>query len=147
LRAALQETRQTYWAGQAEIQQRVVVAWLARAEGKTQEALDHMRAAADLEDTTEKHPVTPGALVPARELLGEMLLECNDPAHALQAFEASHRLEPNRFQGLYGAARAARAAGARDKARLWYTQLVTLAAQADSERPELTEARAFLAQR
>jgi tetratricopeptide (TPR) repeat protein len=147
LRAALQETGQTYWAGQAEIQHRVVVAWLARAEGKTQEALDHMRAAADLEDTTEKHPVTPGALVPARELLGEMLLECNDPAHALQAFEASHRLEPNRFQGLYGAARAARAAGARDKARLWYTQLVTLAAQADSERPELTEARAFLAQR
>ena len=146
LRNAMLEAKLTYWAGQAEIQHRVVAAWLARAEGKTQEALDHMRAAADLEDATEKHPVTPGSLVPARELLGEMLLEGNDPGHALQAFEASHQVEPNRFKGLYGAARAAEVAGEREKARLWYTRLVTLAAKADSERPELAAARAFLAQ-
>jgi cytochrome c-type biogenesis protein CcmH/NrfG len=76
-----------------------------------------------------------------------MLLEGNDPSQALQAFEASHRVEPNRFKGLYGAARAATAAGDREKARTLYTQLVTLAAKADSERPELVEARAFLAQR
>jgi tetratricopeptide (TPR) repeat protein len=147
LRQAMLETKQTYWAGQTEIQHRVVAAWLARAEGKNQEALDHMRAAADLEDATEKHPVTPGSLVPARELLGEMLIEFNDPGQALQAFEASHRVEPNRFKGLYGAARAAAAAGEREKAQALYTQLVTLAAKADGERPELVEARAFLAQR
>jgi tetratricopeptide (TPR) repeat protein len=146
LRDAMQEAKQTYWAEQAEIQRRVVAAWLARAEGKMQDALEIMKAAADLEDTTEKHPVTPGALVPARELLGEMLLENNDPRPALQAFEASHKVEPNRFKGLYGAAQAAARAGEREKARMLYTQLVTLAARADSERPELAEAKTFLAQ-
>jgi hypothetical protein len=139
--------KQHYWAEQTEIQRRVVAAWLARAAGKNQEALEGMQAAADLEDATEKHPVTPGPLVPARELLGEMLIELKNPVQALQAFEASHRVEPNRFQGLYGAARAAEVAGEREKARTFYTQLVTLAAQTDSERPELVEARAFLAQR
>ena len=128
---------------QAEIQHRVVAAWLARAEGKNQEALDHMHAAADLEDATEKHPVTPGSLVPARELLGEMLIEFNDPGQALQAFEASHRVEPNRFKGLYGAARAAAAAGEREKAQALYTQLVTLAAKADGECPELVGPERF----
>jgi tetratricopeptide (TPR) repeat protein len=147
LRDALQTAKQAYWAEQVEIQRRIVDAWIAHAEGKQQEALERMRAAADREDATEKHPVTPGPLAPARELLGDMLLESNDPAHALQAFEASHRVEPNRFQGLYSAARAAQRAGAPDKARTLYTQLVTLAARADSERPELAEARAFLAPR
>lgn len=145
LRDTMHAAKQSYWAEQAEIQRRVVAAWLAYAEGKTPEALDLMRAAADLEDATEKHPVTPGPLVPARELLGEMLLECNNPGQALQAFEASHRVEPNRFKGLYGAAQAAALAGAQDKARTWYAHLLTLAARADSQRPELTEAKAFLA--
>jgi hypothetical protein len=147
LREAMLAAKQHYWAEQTEIQRRVVAAWLARAAGKNQEALEGMQAAADLEDATEKHPVTPGPLVPARELLGEMLLALNNPVQALQAFEASHQVEPNRFQGLYGAARAAEVAGEREKARTFYTQLVTLAAQTDSERPELVEARTFLAQR
>jgi tetratricopeptide (TPR) repeat protein len=147
LREAMLAAKQHYWAEQTEIQRRVVAAWLARAAGKNQEALEGMQAAADLEDATEKHPVTPGPLVPARELLGEMLLALNNPVQALQAFEASHQVEPNRFQGLYGAARAAEVAGEREKARTFYIQLVTLAAQTDSERPELVEARTFLAQR
>jgi tetratricopeptide (TPR) repeat protein len=148
LREAMLAAKQHYWAEQTEIQRRVVAAWLARAAGKNQEALEGMQAAADLEDATEKHPVTPGPLVPARELLGEMLIELNNPVQALQAFEASHQVEPNRFQGLYGAARAAEVAGEREKARTFYTQLITLAMQTDdSERPELVQARTFLAQR
>jgi len=147
LREAMLATKQNYWAGQAEIQHRVVAAWIALAEGRSQEALELMRAAADLEDSTEKHPVTPGPLAPARELLGEMLLELNDPAQALTAFEASHRVEPNRFRGLYDAARAAELAGQREKARTYYEQLIALSEKSDGERPELKEAKAFLAQK
>ena len=72
-----------------------------------------MQSAADLEDLTDKHPVTPAPIQPARELLGEMLLELGDPAQALKEFEVSHRVEPNRFRGIYGAAHAAEAAGQR----------------------------------
>jgi tetratricopeptide (TPR) repeat protein len=120
---------------------------VARAEGKNDEALTLMRAAADLEDSTEKHPVTPGPIFPAREMLGELLLELNQPAQALKEFEASMRREPNRFNGIYGAARAAELSGDRDKARQYYQSLMGLCEQADSERPELQQAKAFLAQR
>jgi tetratricopeptide (TPR) repeat protein len=147
LREVMLAAKQNYWAGQTEIQRRAVAAWVARAEGKNQEALELMRAAADLEDSTEKHPVTPGPLAPARELLGEMLLELNDPGQALKAFETSHRAEPNRFRGLYDAARAAELAGEQEKARTYYEQLIVLGKKADSERTELKEAKAFLAQK
>ena len=146
LHDALVAARQTYWAEQVEIQRQVVAAWVARAAGKNDEAVKLMRHAATLEDATEKHPVTPGPLVPARELLGELLLEVKQPAPALQAFEASQRSEPNRFKGLYGAARAAELAGEKEKARAFYSKLVALSENADSARPELDEARTFLAQ-
>jgi predicted Zn-dependent protease len=103
-----------------------------------------MRASATLEDSTEKHPVTPGAIKPARELLGEMLLELRDPAGALKEFEASQRTDPNRFQGLYGAARAAELVGDAVRAKAYYSQLVTLAQTGDNQRPELAQAQAFL---
>jgi cytochrome c-type biogenesis protein CcmH/NrfG len=106
-----------------------------------------MRTAADREDSTEKHPVTPGPIFPAREQLGELLLELNEPAQALQAFEDSMQREPNRFNGLYGAARAATLAGKSDRARQYYASLLTLCDQADSERPELQQAKASLTQR
>jgi hypothetical protein len=146
LQTGLVEAKQSYWAEQVDIQRRVAAAWLARAEGKNDEAVALMRAAADLEDSTEKHPVTPGPIFPAREMLGELLLELNDAAPAVKEFEASLQREPNRFNGIYGAARAAELSGDRDKARKYYGSLVTLAEQADSERPELTQAKAFLAQ-
>jgi tetratricopeptide (TPR) repeat protein len=146
LHTALVAAGQAYWAEQVEVQRQAVAAWMARAAGKNDEAIKLMRRAADLEDATEKHPVTPGPLVPARELLGELLLEVKQPVPALQAFETSQRSEPNRFKGLYGAARAAELAGDKEKARTFYTKLVALAEQADSERPELDEARTFLAQ-
>src|SRR5262245_29682791 len=144
-RAALISAKQAYWTEQVDIQQRTASAWAARAEGKNDEALTLMRAAADLEDSTEKHPVTPAPVVPARELLGEMLLELNQPALALVEFEASAAREPNRFNGLYGAARAAELSGNKEKARTLYTRLVAQCDRADSERPELKHAKATLA--
>jgi tetratricopeptide (TPR) repeat protein len=147
LRDALAAAKLGYWAEQADIQRRIVVAWLARAEGKGSEGLQLLRAAADAEDATEKHPVTPGPLVPARELLGEMLLEANQPREALKEFEASIRIEPNRFRGLYGAARGAELSGDREKARTYYQKLLVLTGKADTERPELVEAKAFVAKK
>ncbi len=138
--------KSAYWAEQSEIQRIAVSAWIARAEGKNDEALALMRQAADREDATEKHPVTPGALFPAREMLGDMLLEVGRPADALTEFEASQRVDPNRFLGLYGAARAADQAGNAVKARTYYTQLVALARTGDAERPELRQARTFIGQ-
>lgn len=139
------------WAKQVDIERQVAFAWLAHAEGKQEESLRLMRAAAELDDATDKHPVTPGAITPAREQLGELLLELKQPSAALQAFETSLRTSPNRFNGLYGAARAARfaadqskLAADRKRARTYYGRLLALSRQADSTRPELDEAKAFL---
>ncbi|MBI4488357.1 MAG: hypothetical protein HY694_04675 [Deltaproteobacteria bacterium] len=144
LHEALTKAKQAYWAEQVEIQRQVVAAWIARTEGKNEEAFKFMRAAADLEDKTEKHIVSPGPIVPARELLGEMFLEVGNPGQALKEFEASHRVEPNRFRGLYGAAKAAHLAGDREKASHYYAKLVSLCESADTDRPELKKAKAFL---
>jgi len=144
LRDALTQAKNAYWAQQSEIQRRAVAAWIALADTKTEEAVTLMRSSADLEDSTEKHPVTPGSIKPARELLGEMLLQAAQPGQALKEFEASQRTDPDRFNGIYGAARAAELAGDREKARAYYGKLVSLAAQADTERPELKQAKAFL---
>jgi hypothetical protein len=147
LREALIAAKQGYWAGQAEIQIKAASAWVARAEGKNQESVALLREAADREDATEKHIVTPGHLLPAREMLGELLLELGQPAPALKEFEASVRKEPNRFRGLYGAARAAELAGDRSNAKTYYAKLVAITDKADGERPELRQARTYLAQR
>jgi hypothetical protein len=144
-RTSLIAAKQTYWAEQVNIQQQAAAAWAARAEGKNQEAVKLMRAAADLEDSTEKHPVTPGPVVPARELLGEMLLDLSQPAQALVEFEASSAREPNRFNGLFGAARSAELSGDRAKAKALYAKLVAMCDRADSDRPELRHAKAVLA--
>jgi hypothetical protein len=145
LHEAMLAIKQDYWAGQAEIQIKEVEAWIALAEGNDQDALALMREAVALEDATEKNPVTPGPLVPAHELLGEMLLALDMPEEALAEFEASHVIEPNRFRGLYGAARAAELAGEVEKAHTFYEALIALAESADVERPELAAAKAFLA--
>jgi tetratricopeptide (TPR) repeat protein len=144
LREAMIEAKIGYWAQQADIQIKVASAWAAFAAGNKQEALKLMREGADMEDASEKHPVTPGHVLPARELLGEMLLELKQPALALKEFEASHKVEPNRFRGLYGAARAAELSGDHKKARTFYEKLVVVCAKADTERPELLKAKAFL---
>jgi len=144
LRDGMTAAKSLYWAHQSEVQRLAVAAWIARAEKRDDEALALMRAAAEAEDETEKHPVTPGPVKPARELLAEMLIELGQPASALQEVEASHRVEPNRFQGLYVAARAAELSGETGKARGYYTRLVELGKGADPSRPELEQARRFV---
>ena len=146
IRQSLTEIKGDFdWARQVEIERQVASAWLAYAEGNHGESLRLMSAAAELDDATEKHPVTPGSVLPAREQLGELLLELKRPLAALQAFEASLRRAPNRFNGLYGAARAAKLAADQKRAKTYYGKLVTLCRQADSIRPEIEEAKAFLA--
>ncbi len=142
---ALLDAKNTYWATEVEIQRLAAAAWIALGEGKSDEALKFMRAAADLEDRNEKHIVTPGRLVPAREMLGEMLLEVKQPQAALKEFEASQQREPNRFRNYLGAARAAEMAGDRAKAAAYYQKLLALAKDTDSARPELVSAKKFTA--
>ena len=132
------------WGTQVEIQIQAATAWLSFAEGKKDEALRMLRAAADLEDKTDKHPVTPGVIIPAREQLGDMLLQMGRPEQALIEFEAALQITPNRFNGLSGAARAAELSGDKKKATDYYRQLVKLCVQADRTRPELEQAKVFL---
>jgi len=121
-----------------------VAAWIARAEARNDEAVTLMQEAANREDATEKHPVTPGALFPSREMLASLLLDLGRPAPALAEFERSQKNDPNRLLGLAGAARAAEAAGDRDKARAYYTRLVALAGADGADRPDVQRAKSFL---
>ena len=143
LHKALQTAQNNYWAAEVEVQRLAAAGWIALGEAKPEDALKFMRAAADLEDRSEKHIVTPARVVSARELLGEMLLEVKQPEAALKEFELSQRREPNRFRNYLGAARAAEQSGDRTKAADYYRKLVALAKDADTERPELASARAF----
>ncbi len=142
----LLKANEPYWARQVEIQELEVAAWGALAAGKKQVALRQMKSATELEDGTEKSAVTPGPLAPARELLGEMLLELNQPMQALEQFEATLKKEPRRFRSLYGAAHAAQLSGSRDTSRKYFRELLKVCAHADKPaRSELEEAeRAIL---
>src|SRR5256885_323405 len=121
---ALQEkevqAKDAYWATQLDIQRQAADALRLWAAGKKEEAVRALSAAAALEDTTDQPAITPGPIAPAHELLGEMLLDANQAAAALKEFEASLKKEPNRFRSVYGAGRAAEAAGDRAKARTYY---------------------------
>lgn len=140
----LTKQKDTYKANQVQIQMKAGEAWILFKEGKNNEALTLMNLAADMEDKTEKHPVTPGEVIPARELLGDMLLQLNKPEQALQAYEANLKKHPNRFNGLYGAGLAAEKSGHLEKADLYYRQLLTIANPGSSNRPELASAKKFL---
>jgi tetratricopeptide (TPR) repeat protein len=145
MRDQLREAKNNYWAGQVDVQQQVATAWVLYADGKPDEALKVMSAAVDAEDNTEKSPVTPGPLAPARELYGFMLLDRGMAKEALAVFEATMAKEPNRFNGYVGAAMAAQAMGDAAKAKETYGKLVTLAAGSNSDRPTLAAARSFVA--
>jgi len=145
LRDTLIQTNEKYWADQVEIQREIATAWLTLAEGKHEEALRQVRHAADHEDSTDKHPVTPGMILPARELLGEMLLELKQPAQAFVEFEGTLRTAPNRYNALSGAARAAKLSGNNEKAKSYYTKLLGICDHADGDRPELKDAKSLLA--
>jgi tetratricopeptide (TPR) repeat protein len=140
----LTRQKDVYKANQVLIQVRTGEAWLLYAEGKTKEAIAKMTLAAGLEDKTEKSPVTPGEVLPAKELLGDLLLQLNNPAEALAAYEACLQKHPNRFNSLYGAALASEKNNDREKANSYYRQLTTVANSPKSDRPELVKARSFL---
>ena len=136
------QAKEPYWVEQVTIQKLVASAWLALAEGRNADALAAMRDAADREDRTEKSAISPGPLAPARELLGEMLLELKQPKDALAAFQKTMAKEPNRFRALVGAARAASEIGDRPAARKYAEQLLVICKDADSPgRAELQTAR------
>jgi hypothetical protein len=147
IRERLLKTGENYWAQQVEIQELEIEAWAALAESKKAESLERMRSAAELEDATEKSAVTPGPLVPARELLGEMLLEMKEPAQALEQFEATLTKEPGRFRALYGAARAAQQSGSREASQKYFGELLKVCGQADKPgRAEILEAQRAISQ-
>jgi hypothetical protein len=142
IRERLLKAGEDYWAQQVAIQGLEVEAWAALAESKKEEALQRMRSAADLEDATEKSAVTPGPLAPARELLGEMLLENKEPAQAREQFEATLTKEPGRFRALYGAARAAQLSGRPEASQKYFGELLRVCGHADKPgRAEILEAR------
>ena len=145
LRAELASAHDGYWIEQLDVQADAARAWIALGEGRVDEAIASMRAAADREDRTEKNVAMENRLSPMRELLGELLLEANRPAEAQREFEASLTSVPNRFRSLAGAGRAAALAGHKAEARLHYEQLLVLARDSDSERAPLKAAREFLA--
>ena len=145
LKDKLAKANDDYWAGQVAIQEQAAGAWPALAEGRKADAIAAMRVAADLEDRSGKTVAMENRLSPIRELLGELLLDANEPAQALKEFEASLRNNPNRYRSFAGAAKAAERAGDRAQARSYYEKLVVLAAQADGTRSDLFAAKQYLA--
>ena len=143
----LTQEKNAYWADQVDIQREIAAAWITLAEGKRDQALQQMRSAAEHEDKTAKHNVTPGVILPAHELLGEMLLEMKQPASALVEFETTLHTAPNRFNALSGPARAARLSGDDAKAKTYYAKLLSLCEHADGDRPDLQDARSLLARK
>ena len=148
IRERLLKAGENYWVQQVEIQELEVGAWAALAEGKKEEALRQMKSAAGLEDGTEKSAVTPGPLAPARELLGEMLLEMKEPAQALEQFEATLTKEPGRLRALYGAGRAAQLSGRREASQKYFGELLKVCGRADKPgRAEIQEAQRAISQK
>jgi tetratricopeptide (TPR) repeat protein len=134
-----------YWGTQVEIQRLSALAWFELEEGNAEQALRTMRTAAELESSSEKHPVTPGEVLPANELLGDMLLELGYPAEARLAYESALERGPNRFNSLFGAGRAAELTGDSDAATRYYGLLLELTKDADTERDALRHARQYSA--
>ncbi len=149
LRDTLKKQKDPYKTRQVDIQINTCEAWIKflmekKNEASVQSALGQMKLAADMEDSTEKHPVTPGQVIPARELLGDMLLQSGQPEKALDAYEAELVINPNRFNGLYGAGLAAERSGNRAKAILYYRQLLTITDGGKCDRPEPGHMKLFL---
>ena len=145
LRAALEKSNQAYWADRSEEQILAISAWIAFKEGARDQAVKFMGAAADGEDNSIKNVAMENRLYPFRELLGELLLEMGQPVAALKEFETALKQTPNCYRALLGMARAANGTGDRQKAVEYYGKLVELTKNADNERTETSEAKAFLA--
>jgi len=145
LRTSIQDKKWKFFAGQVEIQAAAASGWLAFAQGDKAAAEERLRKAADLEDASGIHPVNPGAMLPAREQLADLLLELGRPADALREYETSFRSMPHRFNAVYGAGRAAELSGDAALARKHYARLIELTRGGEGTRPELKQAKVFLA--
>jgi len=143
IHALFKEQKDAYIASQVEIKRNAAEAWILLKEGKKDEALRMMNLSADMEDKTEKHPVTPGEVLPARELLGDMYMQLNNWGKALEAYEANLKKHPNRFNGLYGAGLAAEKGGQIAKATSYYNKLLALG-KGSANRPEINTIKIFL---
>jgi len=141
LRDATTDPKFDYFKRQLDQQMQAASAWVAYGEGKKEDAVNLLRRAADAEDILGKHPVSPGALVPAREQLGDLLLKLDRPKEAQREFEAALKIYPGRFRGLYGAAQAAEQIGEKEKAHHYYAKLTEQTAKADGSRSELAQLR------
>ena len=138
------EMGEEYWALLVDVQRKTVEAWVAQENGNQELALNLMSEAADLEDSVDKHPVTPSEVLPARELLGDMLMLHEKPEEALAAYEKTLNISPNRFNSLYGAGKAAEMAGNNSLAESYFTQLKNISVEEESNRPELQQVALFL---
>jgi hypothetical protein len=147
LRDAAVALKSGYWAEQIDIQAEVVRGLVACGEGSRDECMDILAKAAAREDATEKHVVTPGPLVPAREVLAMEKLEAGYGGAALADYESVLTREPNRFHATYGAARSAQLAGDHARAAEYYRRLVDIGAESDPMRPEVGVAKRYLAVR
>ncbi len=147
LRAILEKTNNSYWADRTEEQMLSILAWVSLAEGDRERAVKFMRTAAENEDGSVKHVAMENRLYPLRELYAELLLEMGQASESLREFEASLKAYPNRYRSIHGIARAADAAGDRQKAALFFKRLAALAKNSDGARPELAQARSYIAQR
>jgi tetratricopeptide (TPR) repeat protein len=147
IKQGLLEAKDDYWAEQTDIQIAAISAWVAYAQGKKADGVKLMRSAADREDGSEKHVAMENRLWPMREMLGDMLLAMHQPAQALKEYETSLQTARNRFRGFYGAAKAAEQARNRATAKGYYEKLVALCSHSTGERPELAEAKTYLARK
>ena len=140
----LTDQKDLYQSNQVQIQINTAEAWMMFKDGQKKDAVHVMASAAEMEDKSEKHPVTPGPVIPAREFLGDMLLQMNMPQEALIAYEADLGKNPKRFNGLYGAAVAAEKSHQFEKSAHYYLQLTEVANLSNSDRPELEKAKLYL---
>src|SRR5215467_8279564 len=147
IKTPLEKAKDSYWAARSQEQILAVSAWVAYTEGAREQAVKLMRAAADGEDGSVKHVAMENRLYPMRELFAELLLESGHAGKPQREFEAALKENPNRYRGLYGAARAAEAAGDRQKAEAYFSKFVAVSAKADTDRPEIAQAKTFLAKK
>src|SRR5438045_8662368 len=143
LRESSTDPRLDYLKKHLDLQIQAASAWVTYGEGKKDEAVNLLRRAADAEDILGKHPVSPGALVPAREQLGDLLLTLKRPKEAQREFEAALKIYPGRFRGLYGAAQAAEKIGEKEKAADYYAKLIEQTTKADGSRHDLVKLREY----
>lgn len=147
MHAQLEKSGDVYWAAQAAAQRKSVEAWMAYSNGSKEQALKLMREAADQEDALDKHPVTPGAILPARELLGDMLLLTNKPKEAVIAYESCLEVSPKRHNSLFGAARSAESIRDKKKAQQYYGTLNEITRESDADRPSIKQTRKYKTQK